>query len=103
MEDLQVPGVQQEEQLKLKQHTVFLLLEALMVHLSKLRALTEDQLQVVPEEDLPGQEILQEEHLNQPTEALECQLQHPKLNQTTGFLHLEALMAILRVLMEHCL
>ena len=73
-----------------------------MVHLTK------DQLQVVQEEDHPGQEVLMEEHPNQPTgflllEALEGQLQHLKLNQTTGFLQLEALMAMLRVLMEDCL
>ena len=92
----------QEEYLKLNQITGFLLLEALMVHLTK------DQLQVVQEEDHPGQEVLMEEHPNQPTgflllEALEGQLQHLKLNQTTGFLQLEALMAMLRVLMEDCL
>ena len=73
-----------------------------MVHLTK------DQLQVVQEEDHPGQEVLMEEHPKQPTgflllEALEGQLQHLKLNQTTGFLQLEALMAMLRVLMEDCL
>ena len=55
-----------------------------------------------------GHKKAQEEHLNHPTwvlllEALEYQLQHLNLNQTTGFLHLEGLidqLLMIKVLME---